>query len=620
MIGSFVELLAGQAPREAYEQLVADAELAGDPAAGTLRALLPQALQVRDTLERQRTREAELSALYATAQDLTAIRDVQQILQAIVRRARQLLGTDIAYLGLNAPEDDAAYIQVTDGAVSASFRNLKLPLGTGLLGLVAQTGVPYATPDYHHDDRFTHRDYIDDAVGDESIRAILGVPMTVNGEVIGALLAANRTPRPFPPEEVELLSSFAAHAAVALENARLFQQTVTSSERVREQSAAVQAAADVHDRLTRVLLRGGDAGDVAAVLADALTATVTVLAPDGRLLAGAGAGADGEDGGPDPDAVSEALTTGRSVRTDDGSHVAVAAAGTDHLGTLVVADRSELTEAELRTLERAALVTALLLLFARTVAEAEDRVREDLLDDLLDAADRHPTDVERLHLRATRHGVDLDAQHVVLTAVLGSDDRRLVLALGSRLAAEHAGLATVRGAELVLLLSGEDPVDVGQRLRPRLAQLGDPVTIGAAGPVAGLGQVAAAYREARQSLRALLALGRHGDVADGAGTGVARLLLGASGPAEAEEFLQATIGPLLAHDAARGTDLVATVDAWFAAQGSATRAGRALHVHTNTVTQRLERVDALLGADWRDPARALDVQLALRLRQLQRMG
>ncbi len=293
MIGSFVELLAGQAPREAYEQLVADAERAGDPAAGTLRALLPQALQVRDTLERQRTREAELSALYATAQDLTAIRDVQQILQAIVRRARQLLGTDIAYLGLNVPEDDAAYIQVTDGAVSASFRNLKLPLGTGLLGLVAQTGVPYATPDYHHDDRFTHRDYIDDAVGDESIRAILGVPMTVNGEVIGALLAANRTPRPFPPEEVELLSSFAAHAAVALENARLFQQTVTSSERVREQSAAVQAAADVHDRLTRVLLRGGDAGDVAAVLADALAATVTVLAPDGRLLAGAGAGTDG---------------------------------------------------------------------------------------------------------------------------------------------------------------------------------------------------------------------------------------------------------------------------------------------------------------------------------------
>jgi DNA-binding PucR family transcriptional regulator len=128
--------------------------------------------------------------------------------------------------------------------------------------------------------------------------------------------------------------------------------------------------------------------------------------------------------------------------------------------------------------------------------------------------------------------------------------------------------------------------------------------------------VAAAYREAGQTLRALLALGREGDVADGAGTGVARLLLGASGPAEAEEFVQAVIGPLLAHDDARGTDLVATVEAWFDAQGSATRAGRALHVHTNTVIQRLERVDALLGPDWREPGRGLDVRLALRVWRL----
>ena len=41
-----------------------------------------------------------------------------------------------------------------------------------------------------------------------------------------------------------------------------------------------------------------------------------------------------------------------------------------------------------------------------------------------------------------------------------------------------------------------------------------------------------------------------------------------------------------------------------------------LHVHVNTVAQRLQRVGRLLGADWQDPARALEVQLALRLRRL----
>ena len=88
---------------------------------------------------------------------------------------------------------------------------------------MAQTGAPYHTDDYQHDERFVHRDYIDHAVDGEGIRAILGVPLLVEGTVIGALLAVHRTVRPFPPSEVSLLTSFAAHAAVALENARLFE-------------------------------------------------------------------------------------------------------------------------------------------------------------------------------------------------------------------------------------------------------------------------------------------------------------------------------------------------------------------------------------------------------------
>ena len=52
-------------------------------------------------MTRMRSREAELSALYETASDLTAIRDVDTILAAIVRRARQLLHCDMTYLSLN---------------------------------------------------------------------------------------------------------------------------------------------------------------------------------------------------------------------------------------------------------------------------------------------------------------------------------------------------------------------------------------------------------------------------------------------------------------------------------------------------------------------------------------
>ena len=87
--------------------------------------------------------EAELSALYETASDLTAIRDVDTILAAIVRRARQLLHCDMTYLSLNDEDDGASFMKVTDGALTREFQNLRLPLGTGLLGLVAQTGAAY---------------------------------------------------------------------------------------------------------------------------------------------------------------------------------------------------------------------------------------------------------------------------------------------------------------------------------------------------------------------------------------------------------------------------------------------------------------------------------------------
>lgn len=612
---SFVDLLLAQAPREAYERLVREAEWTGEPGAAHLRANLGKALQLRDTLERQRKREAELSGLYATANDLTSIRDLDQILLAIVRRARQLLGTDIAYLALSDPQAEETRILVTDGSVSDSFANLRMAFGTGLLGLVAQTGQPYSTSDYHADDRFRHRGYIDEAVADESIRAILGVPMLVDGESIGALLAANRTTRPFPAQEVQLLGSFAAHAAIALENARLFEQVEETNERLRERTADAESAADLHDSLMAVLLQGGDQADVARVLATSLRAEVTIADPDGEVLFTTDeAGATGGGEPVPPEVTEEALATGRSVETRGSppSWVATASAGGDHLATIVVARESGLSPADRRSLERTAVVVAMLRLLVRTAVEAEERVRADLLDDLLGDT----VDLTRVRERARRQGVVIDRPTAVLAVGTDQADQRRASETLSRVAAEDAGLSGTRAGALVLAVPADDPLDLAGRLRERLHRAGICATIGVAGPVGDPRQWASALRQARQCLHALVALGRSGDVADDRHIGFARLLLGDSGPAEADEFVRATIGPLLDYDRRRGTELARTLDCWFDHGGSAVAVGRAMHVHANTVTQRLERITKLVGPSWRDPARSLDVRLALRIHRL----
>ena len=270
-VATFLDLLYDEAPLAAFDEHLAQASRGLDEAgAARVRSDYDVALRLRDLMSRMRSREAELSALYETASDLTAIRDVDTILTAIVRRARQLLHCDMTYLSLNDEDDGASYMKVTDGALTREFQNLRLPLGTGLLGLVAQTGAAYFTEDYSTDERFVHKGFIDEAVAGEQIRAILGVPLVLDGVVIGALLAVHRSVRRFPQSEISLLTSFAAHAVVALENARLFAELDEANRSLTRHTEAVDAAALAHDRLTDLLLDGGGVAEVAEVLSGVL--------------------------------------------------------------------------------------------------------------------------------------------------------------------------------------------------------------------------------------------------------------------------------------------------------------------------------------------------------------
>jgi sugar diacid utilization regulator len=290
---------------------------------------------------------------------------------------------------------------------------------------------------------------------------------------------------------------------------------------------------------------------------------------------------------------------------------------------LVLGRRPDLLEADRRILERGALVTALLLLFQRTVAAAEDTVRGELLDDLFSEPRRgQQRDPATLRERARRHHVDLEVDHVVLVARADDVERHQIVAAASRLAAGRGGLGGQYDAEVVLVLPGRDSAGLARYVRDRLVEVaGTTVTVGAAGPGAGPDGIAAAYRSAHRCLAAMLALGRRGQAGDGASLGFAQLLLGGGeGTAEIDTFLARTVGPVLDYDAQRDTQLAPTVEAWFSTGGSPAKAAEHLHVHPNTVAQRLDRVGALLGPDWRTPDRALEVQLALRLWRLRSAG
>ncbi|MFC5247124.1 MULTISPECIES: helix-turn-helix domain-containing protein [Streptomyces] len=617
----FLGLLATGAAAEEYERPVLRAR-AGGAAAGRLAALERAkllALRVRAELEDRRRREAELSALYATAHDLAGLRDLDAVLRAIVRRARSLLGTEVAYLTLNDPSAGDTYMRVTDGSVSARFQQLRLGMGEGLGGLVAQTARPYVTDSYFHDERFRHTHTIDSGVQDEGLVAILGVPLMLGSGVIGVLFAADRRERVFEHGQIALLAAHAAHAAVAIDTANLLAETrktltelEAANEIIRDRSAVIERASDVHDRLTELVLRGGGVQDVAGAVAEVLHGEVEFTEP----------------GGAPAEALDRSRADGHAVR-DGADWVAAVGAGGEVLGALVLRGHPALDPVDQRTLERAAMVTSLLLLARRTAGEAEQRVRGELLDDLLNAADRDP---RLLRERAARVGADLDAPHVVLAARTdgprpddahshGTDRHRLRSA-ASHLAATRRGLAAVRDGGAVLLLPlgpDDDPAHTARETAARLgAALHLPVTVGASAPVpapaARPAAVADAYAEARRCREALGALGRAGQGAAAADFGFLGLLL--ADTRDVDGFVHRTLGAVTDYDARRGTELLRTLGAYFACGMSPARTKDALHVHVNTVAQRLDRVSRLLGPDWQTPARALEIQLALRLHQL----
>ncbi len=579
------------------------------------------ALRVREKLLAQQRRGNELTALYETANDLARLTDLDSVLEAIVHRARQVLGTDVTYLTMNDPDGGDTYMRVTDGSTSAAFQQVRLAMGEGLGGRVAQMAMPYSTSSYFGDSRFDHTHAIDSAVADEGLVAILGVPLRLGSRVIGVLYASNRSKRPFAQSEEALLGSLAAHASAAIDKARLLDETRIALRELRDVNVllrdhgeAVERASAAHDRMAQLVLRGGGVEDVALALVEVIGGPLLVLDEEGRTISEIG---DVQR----PTATDLSHLIGESQSSGHAAKLCVGdttwwacaiTAGPQHLGALVLQRTGELDDADQRILERAAVVTALLMLTLRSGVEAEGKVRGELLDDMLREG---PLDIDVLTERARRLGNDLSVPQTVFVIDPGGADRLRLAHVVAGIAAKRGGLSGAFAGLVVLVVAGTAPGAAARELARELKQiLGHPVTVGAAGPVTELPAINTAHTEATRCVSTLQALGRSGDGAAASELGFVGLVLGER--PDVHGFIGTMIGPIIDYDARRGSDLLGTLRTYFSAGCNLSRTHDLLHVHVNTVTQRLERIGRLIGVDWQQPERQLELQVALRLHQI----
>ena len=187
-----------------------------------------------------------LESMSETVLAIAAEREVEPVLRRLVRAARELAGARYAALGI--PDGEGAFAQfITDGMSDELIAAMgPLPRTHGLLGAMLESPHSYRTVDIRKDPRF--RGWWPSA--HPQMRSFLGVPIVARGSVIAAFYVTDKEGSDeFSIDDERLIEMLAAHAAVAIENARLL-------ERSRELSIVEERnrlARELHDAVSQKL-------------------------------------------------------------------------------------------------------------------------------------------------------------------------------------------------------------------------------------------------------------------------------------------------------------------------------------------------------------------------------
>jgi PAS domain S-box-containing protein len=212
----------------------------------TVARHLAIALDNARLLEAVQSRTRELESLLEIAGGISARLDLAELLPLVTRSVNRVMGTQHCLLVLRAGAGLrlAAQEGLEDEVVSA-FQGLELL--DSLTGWVLREGRPLAVADMIEDPRLR----FGDLVRRFQYRSFLGVPLRRGGEVLGSLEVVTKQPRRFGEEDQTLMTLFAGQAAVAIENARLFEEARAHLDQVVEANRRLEEL----DRLRREYVR-----------------------------------------------------------------------------------------------------------------------------------------------------------------------------------------------------------------------------------------------------------------------------------------------------------------------------------------------------------------------------
>lgn len=582
-------------------------------------------------------RERDVIAPFSeiTTEAITATR-LEGLLSLLGRKLCQLLG--VMRCSVYLRRDDgrfrgaAGYCE-RDGDISAAVQAQEAGIpGDHFSREVIDTAAPVLISDVTSDPR-PHRRTMEHW----HVRAMLGVPLVFDDEVIGLIFVDNvDQEHVYTGEDVALAELFARLGALFLRQAMLNADLKKKAAEVVRQKNTLAYLADVHQKLTNAVLDGASIQAVVTLLGElsakpvvlynedfqvlawsappalkmtqppVLSARIRQLPSVRRTLAGLSASC--------PSAVvPQTLAVGLG-RRHLMCRLVIEGRPSGYLGIVEVGRSLEHRDSKLA--EHGATVLSLQILSERRQAEAEGQAREDFLSDLLHRA----RDAEQLIRRGPQFGVDLSQPHVLVRFSLDHANQSVSVSVGRKLVIEALARAldtpdpaavSLPGAviALVRLPEGAEPEDLREavgEVRTALAPRLNVRTAAISAVCRGPEDFPMAHRELREIDELARSFGWAGGVLTADELGLFRVVAATGRVKEAVHFAHNFIRPLQDGD---GDALLETWRVFVKAEGKVQATAAELGVHENTIRYRLGKIRRLVH---QDPAR-LDCLLQARL-------
>ncbi len=202
----------------------------------SITGILAEALQKVQLHQEVENRLAEMATIYAISQQIMSSLELPVVLETIVEVIKHVMDCRAACIFLLNEETGMLEIKASSGITSHWRTEAKLRVGEGISGKAVALGRSIYVPD-----SLLEPDFI---FFDRSVRCILVVPLKVKGKVIGTLSVDHTIPDAFTPDDERFLSIVAAQAAIAIENATLY-------ERLKERAIALERAYEEISELSR---------------------------------------------------------------------------------------------------------------------------------------------------------------------------------------------------------------------------------------------------------------------------------------------------------------------------------------------------------------------------------